>query len=184
MSKKSQLDNRCRHTSADGRRCRMRRMNGDPALCPQHRRQDLLAGTDPKSVADELLGSMEDFKTAAAVNQALGKLFLMLAGNRIPPRNAAVLAYICQLLLSSVGAVQDEITSARGLSAQDLLRQVLPNLRSPNSSGLAALAKTAQDKTQKAIIEVVCGPGCEDLADIITRKPAPQAQSDKSGTPS
>jgi len=184
MSKKPQLDNRCQHTSADGRRCRMRRMNGDPALCPQHRRQLLRGDTDPGAVAAELLGSIEDFKTAAAVNLALGRLFVMLAGNRIPPRNAAVLAYIGQLLLNTVGVLQHEIACAKELSGRELLRQILPSPRSPKSSGLAALAEAAQNKAPKVVMEVVCGPGCEDLADIFPKQAAPAQQSDKSRTPS
>ena len=83
MSAELQLDNRCHHTSADGRRCRMLRREGDPSLCPEHRRQQLQPETNPATVAVELLGSIEDFQSATAINQALGRLFALLAGNRI-----------------------------------------------------------------------------------------------------
>ena len=69
-------------------------------------------GRDTDADADvsaDLLGPVEDFRTAAAVNHALGKLLILLAGNRISPRRGAVLAYTCQLLLQSVAAVDKEI---------------------------------------------------------------------------
>ncbi len=157
MSGKLHLDNRCRHTFTDGHRCRMLRMKGHPSLCLQHQRQQLQPHTDPKTVAAELLGSIQDFKTATAVNQALARLFALLASHRLPPRNAAVLAYICQLLLLTLPAVQQEITRTEGYSGwQHTLRQALQNLRSSKSS---------------------------DLAETIL-KPATQAPSDKSRTAS
>ena len=83
MSAELQLDNRCHHTSADGRRCHMLRREGDPSLCPEHRRQQLQPEMAPETVAAELLGSIEDFQSATAINQALGQLFALLAGNCI-----------------------------------------------------------------------------------------------------
>src|SRR5712692_11896085 len=100
MSAELKIDDRCHYTYADGRRCRMLRANDHPSLCLQHLRQQLQPQPDPGAVAAELLGLIEDFSTAAAVNKALGKLFAMVAGDRIPPRNAALLVYICQLLLT------------------------------------------------------------------------------------
>ncbi len=138
MSGKLQLDNRCRNKTADGRRCSMLRMDDHPSLCRQHQRQQLQPETDPKTLAAELLGSIQDFNTATAVNQALGRLFALLAGNRLPPRNAAILAYICQLLLNTLPAVQQEITRTEGYSGwQHTLRQALQNLRSSKSAHLA-----------------------------------------------
>ncbi len=175
MPGKLQLDNRCQHTSASGRRCRMLRMEHHPSLCPQHRRQQLQPDTDPQTVAAELLRSIEDFKTATAVNHALGRLFAMLAGNRIPPRNAAILAYICQLLLNTLPAVEHEITCAKGFSAwQRLLRQVQRNLRSPKSS---PRAESEPDETEERIVQILYSPESSHRADTIP-KPAAQAQSD------
>ncbi len=42
------------------------------------------------------------------INFVLGKLFTALAQNRIPPRNAAILAYIGQLMLHSLRGVKKE----------------------------------------------------------------------------
>ncbi len=114
--KRSARDDRCQYTTLDGRRCRMSRLNDHPSLCFDHwqREQQL---RDAERVANELLGSFDDFKTATAVNHALGKLFALLAKNRIPTRNAAVLAYISQLLLQSLPSVKKEVLLGRGSDA-------------------------------------------------------------------
>ena len=118
-------DHQCQQLTTDGRRCLLPRMKGHPSLCYVHaqRQQQLL---DPKRVAAELLGPFQDLKTANAVNHALGSLFLLLAQNRIPPRNAAILAYIGQLLLQSLSPVRSEIKDAWGYNSWDeAIRQVL-----------------------------------------------------------
>ncbi len=118
-------DHQCQQLTSDGRRCLMSRMKGHPSLCFVHaqRQQQVL---DPKRVAAELLGPFEDLKTANAVNHALGSLFLLVAQNRIPPRHAAVLAYIGQLLLQSLRPVRSEVTDAWGYKSWDVaLRRVL-----------------------------------------------------------
>ena len=129
MSPKPKLkqENRCQHTTLDGRRCRMSRLNDHPSLCFDHwqREQQLLHA---ERVGSELLGSFDEFKTATAVNHALGKLFALLAKNRIPTRNAAILAYIGQLLLQSLPSVKKEVLLGRGADAwQEAIRRALRN---------------------------------------------------------
>jgi hypothetical protein len=156
----------------------MLRMEDHPSLCPQHRQQ-LQPETDPKTIATELLRSIEDFKTATAVNHALGRLFALLAGNRIPPRNAAILAYICQLLLNTLPAVEQEITYAKGFDHwQRILRQVQRNLRSPKSS---YRAESAQDETPETVVQVLYSPQSSDRAETIPKR-ATQAPSANSRT--
>jgi hypothetical protein len=46
--------------------------------------------------------------TATDVNHILGKLYTVVAQNRVSSRNAATLAYIGQLLLTSVGGIKSE----------------------------------------------------------------------------
>ena len=110
------VDDRCKYKTADGRCCTMLRMDDHPSLCYQHWRYQVFQpeNEDPESVAAELLGSTEDFTTAAAVNKVLGRLLALLARKRIPPRNAATVAYICQLLLTSLPAVERETLRAQG----------------------------------------------------------------------
>jgi hypothetical protein len=57
----------------------------------------------------ELLGPIHDFRSAASINHVLGNLVILLAADRIPTRNAAVLAYACQLLLQSLSEVKSEL---------------------------------------------------------------------------
>ncbi len=124
---KPKADDRCQHTTVNGRRCRMPRMNRDTPLCVSHRRsQKQLLNT--QTLGAELLGSFDDFKTANAVNDALGKLFGLMARNQISPRNAAILAYIGQLLLNSLPVVKAEIIRDQGSAGwEKLLRRALSN---------------------------------------------------------
>ncbi len=130
-----QRDHHCQQLTSDGRRCLMSRMKGHPSLCFVHaqRQQQLL---DPKRLAAELLGPFQDLKTANAVNHALGSLFLLVAQNRIPPRHAAILAYLGQLLLQSLSPVRSEIKDAWGYKSWDeALRQVLFNASQTQAPG-------------------------------------------------
>src|SRR6267143_1913073 len=118
------------------------RRNDDSSLCVDHwqREQQLYAGSvDAETLAAELLGSFKDFKTTTAVNHALGKLFALLAKNLIPVRNAAVLAYIGQLLLHSLSGVKNETMRSRGPDAWlQIIRRALQNeSRKPATSQLA-----------------------------------------------
>ncbi len=119
----------------------MLRTNDHPSLCLQHLRQQLQPQPDPNVVAAELLSSIDEFKTATAINRALGRLFFMVAADRIPPRNAALLAYISQLLLNTLPAMENEITTAKGYPGwEHVLRQALSSLRSSKSPGLGETA--------------------------------------------
>ncbi len=140
MSGMPGVDARCKYETADGRRCSMLRMDDHPSLCYHHWRYQVFQpeNEDPESVAAELLGSVEDFTTAAAVNKVLGRLLALLARKRLPPRNAAILAYICQLLLNTLPAVEHEIARTEGFSGwEHALRYALQNLRSSKSRDLA-----------------------------------------------
>ena len=116
---------RCEHTSADGRRCSLLPMKNRRYCLTHWNSQQLF---DAERVSAELLGSLEDFKTVTSINQALGKLFALVAGNRIPPRHAALLAYIAQLLLQTQSAVQNEFHRIYSREEwQKLLGDVLEN---------------------------------------------------------
>ena len=83
----------------------------DVALCLPHWQRK---NGDAQTVSAELLGPFAELTTATAVNHALAKLFSLAAEGRVAPRNAAVLAYIGQLLLNSLSAVRHEAQLARG----------------------------------------------------------------------
>jgi len=102
---------RCTFMFADGRRCNMR-PSGHPDLCAHHvarlRARDENPGAVPQALAAEILGPVRDFRTKAAINHALGRVFTLLADNRLDTRKAAVLGYLCQLMQQSVTDVQRE----------------------------------------------------------------------------
>jgi len=164
-----ECDHQCQQVTSDGRRCRMSRMKGHPSLCFVHaqRQQHIL---DPQRVATELLGPFQDLKTTNAVNHALGSLFLMVAQNRIPPRNAAILAYIGQLLLQSLRPVESEIKDAWGYRCWDqALRQVL----------LDASQTQAPGRLTQATIEASLPPQEEEEEDPGAQQQADEAQGNE-----
>ncbi len=102
--------NRCQFETSDGRRCRMLRCNAHPALCLFHARDEMQL-LESQRLGAELSASLTgQFMTATDINFVLGKLFTATAQNRIPPRNAAVLAYIGQLMLHSLPNLKKEYT--------------------------------------------------------------------------
>jgi hypothetical protein len=113
------VDTRCRYVGASGRRCRSlaardtSRSSGFSAFCLSHAlmEQQYL---NSESVAKEMIGRVDDFRTYHAVNEVLGKLLILVAENRIPLRNANSLSYICQLLLASAPGVRYELNLQGG----------------------------------------------------------------------
>ncbi len=121
-------DPRCSHTTAHGNRCRMFRANDKTSLCQMHFDQQRRFEEDDLA-AGQILSPIEDLKTPAQINDALRRLFQLLARQRIPPRNAAILAYICQLLLTSLSAMERQNLRAETAPA---VKQILARiLKSP-----------------------------------------------------
>lgn len=71
----------------------------------------------PLNIAEELTPPSGEFYTSTDLNRALGKLFLLLAENRIPRRNAVALGYIAQLMLQTLPRVKEEIIAGLGYQA-------------------------------------------------------------------
>ena len=97
------------------------------SLCPYHLAQSKAKDPlpDPEVLAAELLGELEDFATADAVNLFLGNLVKQLARKRIARRDAIALAYLCQLLLNSLPPMWREIEEERDSAAgHDLLQSL------------------------------------------------------------
>jgi hypothetical protein len=122
MTRKRNTDNDCLHTTATGRRCRMFRAWYHDSLCAHHAR---LQQRETEDLAEDLLVGVEDFRSAAAVNHVLGKIFELTARDRIKPRKAALLAYVGQLLLNSLPAVRLELSYAHALPS---LHKAINNL--------------------------------------------------------
>ncbi len=99
---------RCQFQFTDGRRCRMSRHPDHSSLCPFHAREELQARESQRLGAEISVSLNGDFLTATDINHVLRKLFIAVAQNRIPPRNAAVLTYLGQVLLTSLANVKKE----------------------------------------------------------------------------
>lgn len=141
---------RCQFFSGDDRRCRLPRWHTHPAYCLHHARheQQLL---ETERVADELTSLTGTFKTAHDVNLALGNLFSALSQKRIPPRNAAILAYIGALLLHSLPRVAREVDDAFGYRAWDqTLRELFDAASSQTLSNQQTCDEESPDEAETA----------------------------------
>jgi len=102
-------DTRCTHTTADGRRCRMPRVNAHVSLCGTHlEAQQRRLRFEPGRHAQDALGGVTDMRSATNVNRVLANLTTMLTDDRIDYRKAIILAYLCQLLLQTIAMANNE----------------------------------------------------------------------------
>lgn len=108
----------CSFHTADGRRCGMLRWKRNRHFCLFHARQEQqLLHID--YIGNELPTLSGWFQTATDLNFALGNLFEAVARNRIPPRHAAVLAYISQLIIQTLPQVKAETIRIEGEESWD-----------------------------------------------------------------
>jgi hypothetical protein len=113
------IDDRCKYVAASGRRCRAHvardtsRASGYSSFCLPHSQMEQQF-LDSKTVAQDLIGPIVDFRTNTAVNEVLGHLLKLVAENRIPLRNANAISYICQLILNSNEGVRHETNLVGG----------------------------------------------------------------------
>jgi hypothetical protein len=61
---------------------------------------------------EELMGRVENLRSAVGVNYVLGRLLLLKAAGIVGRGDAAIIAYICQLLLQSLPLVKQELEFA------------------------------------------------------------------------
>ncbi len=98
---------RCTHLFPNGRRCRLYPTNANPNFCPAH--APLPANQpDATEIASTLTVNLDDFTSAAQINDFLSRLLLLLAQDKISTRRAAVLAYITNQLLRTLPAIAKE----------------------------------------------------------------------------
>jgi hypothetical protein len=98
---------RCVHFYPNGRRCRLYTAATNPNFCPAH--APLPANQhNPVEIASTLTANLDDFTSAAQINDFLSRLLLLLAQDKISTRRAAVLAYITNQLLRTLPAIAKE----------------------------------------------------------------------------
>lgn len=99
----------CQHINGKGGRCQMFTADPNSALCAHHVRKQMKARRrQNEAAANELLDNVGDLTSARCVNAFLGNLVKQLAHKRITRRDAVAFAYISQLLLNSVSALDRE----------------------------------------------------------------------------
>jgi hypothetical protein len=98
---------RCIFFYPNGRRCRLSATTPNSHVCPAHTRmpQDQ---PEPAEVTSTLTANLDDFTSAAQINDFLSRLLLLLAQDKISTRRAAVLAYIANQLLRTLPAIAKE----------------------------------------------------------------------------
>jgi hypothetical protein len=128
----------------DGRRCRSFALDEETTFCAEHARivqnrkpPDRICPTCGRfnitirvpDLVPDLLGPIQDFQSAAAINHFLARLAILQAANRIGPREANAISYTCQLLLQSLAETKREVTTARKFPEQDpVITQVVQSL--------------------------------------------------------
>ena len=103
---------RCQFQFSDGRSCRMLRSPLHSSFCAFHAKQELQL-LESQRLGAEISASLNgDFLTATDINHVLDKLFTAGAQDRIPPRKAAILTYLGQVMLSGLPYVKREFPFA------------------------------------------------------------------------
>src|SRR5882672_8124841 len=158
------IDHQCRHISPKGNRCHMlidenhRPPQGTsrPKLCAYHadRLRVTIPIVEPEVLAADLLGDIQDFSTAGSVSLFLGNLVKQLARKRIARRDAIALAYISQLLLHSLPAVEREAAAERQARKEAEITRFNALLRQQNRE-LAA-------RRQQQAADSAAAHGCDD----------------------
>jgi hypothetical protein len=143
---------RCQFHFSDGRSCRMLRSPAHSSFCAFHARQELQL-LESQRLGDEISTPLNgDFLTATDINHVLGKLFIAVAQDRVPPRKATALAFLGQVMLSSLPHVKKEfpfsykfdhwkkvlnnaapLSSPPGLTDSNSSPEDLPELPDPDS---------------------------------------------------
>ena len=98
---------RCHHRFPNGMRCRLLGFGNQP-FCPKHTHPAAPPPPEPAEIASTLTANLDDFTSAAQINDFLSRLLLLLAQDKISTRRAAVLAYITSQLLRTLPAIDKE----------------------------------------------------------------------------
>jgi hypothetical protein len=99
-------EHRCEHRTLSGRHCRQSTKDARSTLCPTHAAMEKQRHS--ADLAATLSADPDAFISAEGINHSLGELYTLLAQDRISPRRAAVLAYISNLLLRTLPAIDAE----------------------------------------------------------------------------
>jgi hypothetical protein len=138
----------CQYPFADGRTCRMLRYRAHPTLCVFHAQQEQQLLTEAeqmqnvRAIASELASLSGTFGTMSDIHHVAGKLFELVAANRVPRRQAQNLTYLLQIISQAQRRLHLEQMDAGAYDVFDnLLQKVYPNGRE---------ARAARDRAARA----------------------------------
>ncbi len=97
------LEDRCRYTSAHGRRCLNPLRSGNSGFCLIH--EHLLEkqnDAELQSISDELFSGGPELTTREELGRVMAKLFTLIAQKRVSRHDGALLAYVASLLLQTM----------------------------------------------------------------------------------
>lgn len=102
---------RCRFTSAHGRRCANPHNGADHKFCIVHeRRMEKLDDSKARAVSEQLLSGCSNLHNRQEVGRAMAQLFILISQKRISRRDGVLLAYVASLLLQTMIPVSDKPT--------------------------------------------------------------------------
>lgn len=165
----------CKFQFADARRCRMLRRD-HPSLCPFHARAEQQL-RESHQLGSEISRTLSgDFLTATDINFVLGKLFTAVAQNRIPRRNAAVLAYLGQLLLHSLSGVKQEFKFSYPFARwEEMLAKALPLSPPPSAPSPTPRITRRQAASSAAARPIVHSSAASAVPTIVDSSPVDPA---------
>ena len=102
---------RCQHRTRTGRRCQNQVSDRTLGLCPRHA-HPLQPRREESDLAVALAGQLKEIDSASDIKLVLSNLLFLLSQDRISARRAAVIAYISNLLLRALTAVERELNPA------------------------------------------------------------------------
>jgi len=108
------LKDRCRFTSAHGRRCLNPLRSGTAGFCIIHERfYEQSNDAEAAAVSDQLFSGGPELRTREDVGRVMAQLFTLIAQRRIKRSEGTLLAYIGAILLQAMGhaAVQPPIVN-------------------------------------------------------------------------
>lgn len=105
---------RCRFTSAHGRRCANPHHGADNKFCPTHaRHMEKLEDAKAREVSEQLLSGGPDLLDRQEVGRAVANLFVLISQKRISRLDGVLLAYVASLLLQTMVPLSDKPDQVR-----------------------------------------------------------------------
>ena len=117
-------NDRCRHYTFTGRRCRLAALDPVSGLCFRHIGRQFQPSDEDLSFA--FVGLLSGFDSPSRIHAFLTQVTVLLVQNRVSTRRAAVLTYLGQTLLRTLPAIDAE------LNPPDEQQRIIFDLPRPN----------------------------------------------------